>query len=277
MFYVTGLRNIEWEWIAEYLGASNDLAVVNAPGYASPEVALRQDKLIASNPGARWVLIERAYSPAGGDHVLQGKLEELRLKVKPLVVPYGTLGCSIQDIALYVNSSAHNYEHHQSFIQSRPPIEEVPIVTEPIVLSDTCQEYLAAVKELCRDEFAFVFMRQLIDAALVWDHYSDGDALDPAMMDRTMLALMTEWPINPFLKKYSECLVPVLVGAISAWKHSYNGGVSKDLAYEVYATTPAAIAFILGGNDRVNEHMPKIRELVTKMKDEDSLRDGGKL
>ena len=278
MFFITGHKGMEW--VANYLTFGDVICSFGGDltgkvdGDASSSHALIQDRLNSIYPDAKWVIIE-----SNGEHVLQGKLEELRAKLSPMVVPFDTLESSIEDVAKYLcpNWSCPPERHKLLVKMSITSQRPAKVVTpEPIVLSQTCQQYLSVCKEMCNDDFAYSWLYQLIEASLTWDHLVDGDAVDPEMTDRVFTSLVTQWPINPFLKQYGGFIMPALSSAISAWKHSYNDGVSKDLAYQIYATAPAVIAFILGGNDRVAKYMPTINNLVTQMRLDDDARDGGK-
>jgi hypothetical protein len=50
----------------------------------------------------------------------------------------------------------------------------------------------------------------------------------------------------------------------------------KDKAYSIYEDVPSAVAFILGGQPRVDKFMPILRTLVKDLRQEDDIRDGGK-
>lgn len=320
-FFVTGLPRSRSAWIANYLsygttfcfhdalkdcqaGVSRLHSIfdvkANVVGNSDPANALVQDKLIERFPGAKWVVVDRPFNEVkasvealGVDtaplYRLQLKIEELRLKVKPLIVPYGALDSSIKDIARYVNPEWHHPEaRHEMLVHMNvqtdvawaksemakrgPGISHLYEAPRSSIAND---EYMKLVEELCSpDVFAFDWYKQLLNAALMWDHLVDGDAADPLVVNRVMEFLITEWPINPFLKKYGEHLMPAMVAAIDAWKFSYRDGISKDFAYLVYADVPCAIAFVLGGNMRVRQFMPRIRELVLKLRLEDDVKDG---
>lgn len=272
-------------------------------GLSDPCAALAQDKLIKEFPEAKWVLIERPYADVersvrkvhgktDGLHILQSKLEELRAKVNPLVIQFDEIDYWIGRIGHFVSGSTWNCpaQRHDMLIgmnvsvnvekahaeMANPPA--IQHLREPVTLSPTCQKYLGVLQELCApDPKAFVWMQDVIHAALVWDHVVDRDGLDMALFDNVMTHLLTEWPLNTFLQQFGRYLAPTMASAISAWKYSYTEGASKAFAYQIYAEVPAAIAFVLGGNPRVQAFMPKIRELVLIMCAEDQARDGGML
>jgi hypothetical protein len=116
---------------------------------------------------------------------------------------------------------------------------------------------------------AYVWLHQVIQVALVWDHVADGDAVDKQAFESAMRAVVTEWPMNPFLRKHADYVIPTAAASISAWKNND----SRDLHYSVYREIPCAVAFVLGGNPLVDKFMPKISELVKKMREEDDKRD----
>lgn len=270
-------------------------------GDADPASCLMQDKLISEYPQAKWIIIERpfqdvkdAVNKLGVDssqlHVVQTKLEELRGKVDAFVVPFDILDYSIIDVAKFIDPDYQPREARHKMltglnvqvdikkIQPVPSPEKIAEMVEPIVLEKSSQEYLALLSEMCGPErHAYVWMEQLVRTALVWDHFIDKDAVNPDLVNYVMESLVTEWPLNPFLRKYAESLIPTVVAAISAWKFSYTEGVPKDFAYNVYSDVPAAVAFIIGGNKKVQQYMPRIRNLVKTLCADDMKRDGGKL
>lgn len=138
-------------------------------------------------------------------------------------------------------------------------------------LTPTCTEYINTIREMCGENiYARLWLEQVIQVALVWDHHIDeGDKKDPRMFNHAMTVLVTEWPLNPFLRKNAECLIPTVVASISAWKNNE----SRDLHYSVYREVPCSVAFVLGGNQLVEQFMPRISELAKKMAIEDDIRD----
>lgn len=137
-------------------------------------------------------------------------------------------------------------------------------------LSSTCVDYLGTLKEMCGNEVhAYTWLEQVIQTALIWDHLADGDQHDKEALDSVFMQLVTEWPLNPFLRKYAECLIPTVVASISAWRQK----LSRDLDYSVYREVPCAVAFIIGGNALASKFMPKISQLVLQMRLEDDRRD----
>lgn len=321
-FVITGLPRSRTAWTAAYLThgetfciheglklCANGVGALRKAfprhaiyrGISDPAAALAQDKFIAEFPLAKWIIIERPYkdvemalkranAPSDGLHIIQAKLEELRAKVDPLVIPFQDLNQCIENMARHINPAwDHSKERRDMMLslniqsdlaRAKTEIESGPDLRhllEPVRLTPTCNEYLTTLKAMCgENELAYRWLEQVINAALVWDHFVDGDAMNPALFEGTMQALVTEWPLNEFLRKNAYHLMPAVVAAIAAWRASYQEGASKDLAYEVYRTIPAAVAFVLGGNPLVAEYMPKIAELVLKLRREDDRRDGGK-
>ena len=262
---------------------------------------LSQDKLKAVYPDAKWVLIERPYSEVedsvkalgedpAGLHLIQAKMEEMRGKFNPLVVKFDELDSRITEIAAYVNPTWNCFQlRHEMLVglnvqadynKAKAEIAEMPSLVhlvEPVILSQTCLDYMELIRQAFDNNAAYKWYEDLVHSALMWDHFVDGDGIHPDLVDRVMTALLTEWPVNMFWQKYADYLVPTMVGAISAWRDSYNIGASKDLAYEVYAAVPAAVCFVLGGTQRVNKFVPQIREYVRVLRLQDDARDGGKL
>lgn len=141
----------------------------------------------------------------------------------------------------------------------------------PNNLTPTCTAYLLALRQMCGEEVhAYSWLEGLIKVALVWDHLVDNDPVNHGALDEVMVIMITEWPRNPFLRKYGDYLMPTCAASISAWR--YN--TSRDLHYSVYREIPCAVAFLIGGNPLVEKTMPNLSSLVRKMKEEDDQRDG---
>ncbi len=137
-------------------------------------------------------------------------------------------------------------------------------------ISKTCQDYLALLEEMCGgDRNAYLWLTQVVQISLVWDHIVDGDPLNAARADEALTSVTTEWMVNPFLRKYGEYLAPTMVVALAAWKSK----LSRHLDYAVYRDIPCAVAFVLGGNARVNEFMPRLNAIVNQMRLDDDERD----
>lgn len=115
-----------------------------------------------------------------------------------------------------------------------------------------------------------------MEAALTWDHIMDGDPIDKDVADRAFMALTIGWPMNEWFIKNRVILVPVMVNAISAWKHASIVGTPKIKAYDVYAEVACTMALLLGGLTAVKVYGPKIRELTQAMCLTDEQRDEGR-
>lgn len=273
-------------------------------GNADPANVLFQDCLIREFPSSKWVIIEREYKESeeairklglkpNGLPSIQVKLEELRGKLNPLVIPYRELTNRADEIGEYVNENWRSLHERLAMlsdmnVQAEPEkamkalfaIPEVNALRTNIEypqMTQTNRDFLALVQQICQSEpLAYKWFHQIIEAALVWDHLVDGEAIDPQMANRVMSALITEWPLNGFVQRYAQTLIPVIVNAISAWKHSYEKDEPKIKALDIYSEIPTTIAFILGGMEMVNHYSPQIRAFVHKLAAEDFARDGGK-
>lgn len=267
-------------------------------GISDPALPLMQDKFIEEFPDAKWVLIDRPHEEVERScrnigvstdslYILQTKLEELRGKLGTfaLNVPFHSLNSSVHEIARFVNPSWVNpVARHEMLIrmnvQALPgndPVKDNRHMIEPLTFAPSTQDYLNVLREMTMgDDYAFSILNDVIHIALVWDHVFDRDGLNVQLFNRVMTTLITEWPINPFMQKYGPYITPTFSSAINAWLCSYEPGAPKQWAYQVYAEVPAAVAFALGGNARVQAFMPRIRALVEVMCDEDNRRDLGK-
>lgn len=123
---------------------------------------------------------------------------------------------------------------------------------------------------------ALAFYAGLSDAVLTWDHIVDDDGVEKDMANRAFNFLLVDAPMNPFFDQYKAALVPVIMNAISAWHFSNKEGSPKYKAYDIYTEVACTMAFILGGRQAVEKHIPAMRELQWKNCHEDDLVDEGK-
>lgn len=108
------------------------------------------------------------------------------------------------------------------------------------------------------DDAALRFCVSISAISKTWDHIIDGDPIDKEQANAAFLNLVLEWPINPFVRAHAASLVPVMAATISAWKHSEMPGC-RIKAYDAISEVWSAVAFILGGWQRVNAVMPAVR------------------
>jgi hypothetical protein len=133
------------------------------------------------------------------------------------------------------------------------------------------------MEEICKgDEDAFKFYNGLCDSVLTWDHIIDDESVDPETAERAFQFLLLDAPLNPFFQRYKDSLVPVIMNAVSSWKFSNGQGAPKIKAYDIYTEVACAIAFILGGREAVEKHIPELRQMQWQNCQEDDATDGGK-
>lgn len=268
-------------------------------GNADHGAMMVQDQLIEKFPEAKWIIIDRpvkevedairALGVKPDIHAQVVKLAELREKVQPLVIPFNQLDDSLTALTKLVHPTWSNPPARTSMLlemnvqmdvdlgKSQLHTTEFDVKAEPPVLSQAHQAYQGLLWDMCQpNQSAFVFLVQVIGAALTWDHLIDDDAVDKGLLDQVFKSMFTEWPINPFVVQFGQSLVPTISSCISDWQYSYMDGASKDCAYSIYTDLPAAVAFILGGQQKVDQFMPRIRRLVAKLREEDDVKDGFK-
>ena len=148
-------------------------------------------------------------------------------------------------------------------------------MTEPV--TQTHEQYNELVEEICwPDTQAARWVSQVREAANMWDHIIDEDELDREQANRVMMALVTEWGLNSFYTKYAHILTPLMALAVDSWKWSNKESSPKLSAFQIYTDIPLAVAYILGGQERVDGFSEKLRDTVLKMMEEDEIRDSGK-
>jgi hypothetical protein len=159
-------------------------------GAADTSAALYQDRIMKDYPDLQWIILERDYQDVSksvknlgfsvnqGLHDLSVKLAELRSKHNPLVVKSDELFDSIEGInrelgipydsqrltmLKELNVSAHSPRTNSS----KTPIE-------PAGFTPKNKAYMEVLLAICEDNMmAYQWLRQVIEAALVWDHVVD--------------------------------------------------------------------------------------------------------
>lgn len=137
-------------------------------------------------------------------------------------------------------------------------------------------KYFRMMEEMCgSNAHAYRWFYQLIEVVNAWDHLVDGDELSAPEIDRAFTSAVLEWGMNPFYHQFAHVLIPACVAAVSSWKWSNWAGSPKIKAYDIYTEIPTIIAFLLGGQERVDRFIPDIRSVVFEMHNEDEERDNG--
>jgi len=261
-----------------------------------------QDRLIEKYPSAKWVIVEREFPDVVESFSVLGipiidnrltnihyKLDELKLKAAPLIVPFDTLNCSIRDVAKFLNPEwkCPDYRHEMLInmnvqydrVKGLKELSEIPVVNplsesaEPPLPTKAQKDYFAVLREICgQNELAYRWMEQAILCATVIDHIADGDPIDYRLFDETMKGLILEWGINSFFCKYAQNLIPVMSTVLATWQHS-AGEFARSSHYQVYTAIPCAVAFLLGGQGLVDKISPRLFEAVNKLLLEDNERD----
>lgn len=138
----------------------------------------------------------------------------------------------------------------------------------------TQDSFFETLQEICGDnKLAYRWLWQAVEVASILDHVTDGDKINLQHFDTIMKGVLLEWGINDFYKKNSLFLTPVMSSALSAWQHS-TGEMRRSAHYQVYTALPCAVAFLLGGQERVDKHSPRLYSLVEQLMLEDNIRDG---
>lgn len=139
------------------------------------------------------------------------------------------------------------------------------------------KELLAIKEKICAsDPYALQWLEQCRDTMMVIDHIYDKDEFSPEDVVRVLKHITVDWGINPFYRKNCVVLSVVILNAISSWEFSNIEGFPKFKAYDILTELATSVAFILGGHDMVNKHIPRFRELAYILYAEDEDRDGGK-
>lgn len=128
------------------------------------------------------------------------------------------------------------------------------------------------MQEMCRPApEAYLWWNALADLAMAVDHILDGDPFDPSQFREAICRWVLDVPANKFWDTNKVLLLPVMVNAFDAWMHSNTGPKIKSC--DVYTETAATIAWIIGGRDHVQKHLPAIREAITELSKQDDQQD----
>lgn len=320
-FFIVGLPRSRMAWIANYLTWDDQIAYFDAfaeglngtgpecierlhgaapsTGIADGAAAMFQDRLIAKYPKAKWVVVTRPHDQVIASlkrlgvsiddrlNTIDCKIGELRLKVKPLVVPFPSLDFTIKDIAHFVNPSweCPKWRHDMLIglnVQSRltnadllkiPAINPLSEKAEPMQVTQTQDDYFKLLQEICGDnKLAYGWLWQAIEVASIVDHVMDGEIIDLRHFDMVMKGVLLEWGLNEFFLKNSRYLLPTMSAALSAWQHA-TGEMKRVKHYDIYTELPCAVAFMRGGQPLVDQFSPRLRSLVEQLMIEDNIRD----
>jgi hypothetical protein len=308
-YIITGLPRSRTAWIAQYMTAGGSLCVHElwdvpplVRGVSDSGAVWSQERLFKEHPQAKWVVIRRdireviasmkqCFSQCNGElientvRMHQEKLGQCILERSPLVVEFDELNKRAPEIAQFCEPGwIHNDLIHQQLcrinIQLLPQVQQAEAVEaaktagqlEPVKPSPLAVRVAEIMQEICgQNEAAKMFWAQLTKISDFYDHVIDDDAPDPkAFVHECFEHMVLDWPLNGFLRQFSHVLVPVMGGAMSAWRSDPTGYRAGD----VYSETANAICFLLHGQAGVNRWMPEFRDLIRKMRDEDMKKDG---
>lgn len=308
-YIITGMPRTAKAWLANYLTFGDSYcafepfregvddkylpAGYSKLGIADTSAPLFQDRIIKGNHGAKWIVMERPYSEIASSvknlgfkpdqrlHTLSVKLSELVGKVDAIVIPYPTLCSSLDKIeghlGIHIPIERRDMLCSLTVTARKPNLYSSKTEIEPARFTPKNKEYMDLLWTICAPNAqAYKWVTQVVETALVWDHVIDNDPIDYHMTDRAFKALLTEWAINPFWTANAHSLLPTISSSISNWQCSYLDEMCKDRAYSIYEDVPAAVAFILGGQARVDQFLPRLRVLVKHLRREDDARDGAK-
>jgi len=308
-YIITGLPRSRKAWLANYFTFGENFCAFEpfrdgtenlarylpsdykVMGAADSSAAFFQDWIIHNYPQLKWVLIIRepkdsaesikrlGLHPSQQFHDASVKLAELRAKVDPMVIPFEKLDYSLDAIedylGIHVDSNRRNMLSGMNVKSKEVSLSDARVEVEKAGFTPNNREYMGLLWEICKPNAqAYKWLAQLTQTALVWDHVVDYDPIDLKMTDSVFKALLLEWSLNTFWQTNHASLLPVMSSAISNWQCSYLNEMSKDKAYQIYEDVPAAVAFILGGQERVDRYLPRLRILVHRLRLEDDMRDG---
>lgn len=120
------------------------------------------------------------------------------------------------------------------------------------------EEHKLACEQACGDrDDAMVWLRQISQISMIWDHVVDGDPWKPDEVSAAFEVMLTEWPYNAFWRQHGVQLAPALAVMISSWRFANAGGPRLE-AIAVYKDLPCLVAWLLGGRER----MQKVEQMI---------------
>lgn len=259
-----------------------------------------RDRMISEYPNAKWVIIDRPVTEVVASlkklqvpvddklFIVHHKIGELKLKTSPLVVHFRFLDSAIKDVAKFINPgwTCPDVRHKMLTglnVQSKSTVKDfqaIPEVNpnskaaEPCVPTEAETAYFKVLQEICGgNELAYRWLNQAMQCATIIDHVSDGDLINSQQFDAITKGVLLEWGLNSFFMKFAPNLIPVMSASLSAWQHA-TGDMRRVKHYDIYTEVPCAVAFVLGGQERVDRFSPRLRSLVEQLMQEDDKRDG---
>jgi hypothetical protein len=132
------------------------------------------------------------------------------------------------------------------------------------------------------DMGALWFIRQFGDVCEVFDDLVDKDKpVTDADLARTLFAVLTEMPLNPFFDKHKHQLIPIIVTGINAWldantleKGSENDRVFSYVLRDWYAELIAYIIYLCRGRDYMRSVSMEVRHFFTHHETLEQYREG---
>lgn len=109
------------------------------------------------------------------------------------------------------------------------------------------------------DHHARAFILQIAEIAEVWDDLVDGDPVPQYRLNGAFITAIFDLSGNPFFRKHSDYLRPILLAGINAWLDSTKmekatDSWSRTWAYALrdwYMELVPACAFLVGGFDHM--------------------------
>jgi hypothetical protein len=136
-------------------------------------------------------------------------------------------------------------------------------------LPASCKAWYELIAQLCgKEQAARDWLSELWAAALLWDHLTDGDAVNLAQAELVFEALLLKWPLNQFYMKHAAWLAPTLSNALSAWR---DGGRARH--YDIYTESALTVAFLIGGKDYAKQFSARVRAAAAAMLSDDDRQD----
>ncbi len=127
------------------------------------------------------------------------------------------------------------------------------------VVTPTKLEYYRTISEIVnKDPYVIRFLEQARDVSCLYRSLDQGKPIDVSKTKDLLEAITVEWPINPFLQRFSSSISPALAASIEKYSNDPNIRCPvEDLA--------TVITFLFRGREGVKEWMPKIRRLSARI------------
>lgn len=105
----------------------------------------------------------------------------------------------------------------------------------------------------------------LIRVSSVYDHLIDDDEHSKEDVHRMVRLLVYDLPLNRFFAEHRTMLLPIVMNAISAWRHADSDDFCRVKVGDIASEIGCAALLVAGGPDRLEQYGIKVRSFASEM------------